>query len=252
MTGETAKLPRILLLQARDPGDPILTHELDCFIRRTGLPEEVFRSVNMPEAELGEHLLEGVDLVTVGGAGDYSVVAGGFDWHDPMLELLGRVVDREVPMFASCFGFQALVQHFGGRLETDPERAEIGTHTVELTEEGRRDDFFGALPGRFDAQFGHKDSVVELPDGMDRLAGSQRCDIQAVRLVGKPVVATQFHPELSAEDNMERYVRYIENYAGTDETHEEAVARAESLHRESPEANELLARYLERLFPEFA
>ena len=248
MTVEHEGEPRILLLQARAPDDPILEHELDCFVRRTGLPRASFRAVNMAEVDFGPHLLDDVDLVTVGGAGDYSVVQGGFDWHEEMLALIGLVCERGTPMFASCFGFQALVQCFGGELETAPARAEIGTFTVRLTEEGRRDDFFGQLPEAFDAQFGHKDSVMRLPSGLTRLAASDRCPVQAVRVADKPIVATQFHPELSARDNIHRYVRYITNYKGFDETHEEAVARAERIHRESPEANRLLERFLDRLF----
>lgn len=241
-------VPRILLLQARQPGDSILKHEYECFVARTRYPTDAFTTVNLAEERVDRRLLADVDLVTVGGAGEFSIVEGGFRWYDELLDLMGLIVEREIPMFASCFGFHALVQCFGGRLETDPESAEIGTHEIRVTEEGSGDEFFGHLPERFNAQLGHKDSVVELPDGLVRLAHSERCRVQAVRVPKKPVVATQFHPELTAKDNIERYVRYIQNYKKFEETHEDALARAEDIHAPSPEANELLGRFVERLF----
>ena len=238
--------PTILLLQARRVGDPILEHEYECFVNRTPHSAEAFRAVNMVDTPAGEEILREVDLVKVGGSGDLSVAQANFEWHDDFIDLIERIVDREIPMFASCFGFHALVKCFGGRLETDPDSAEIGTHEIRLTDEGRGDELFGEMPEVFEAQLGHKDSVVDLPRGLVRLAHSERCAVQAVRAVDRPIYATQFHPELTARDNIERYTRYIQNYKNIDETREEALRRAEDIHRESPEANRLLERFVLR------
>jgi GMP synthase (glutamine-hydrolysing) len=245
---ESTDAPHILLIQARQPDDPILEHEFECFVARTRFSPEAFTAVNMATESVSEELLQQVDLVTVGGAGDFSVVERGFDWHDELLGVMEQVVDRELPMFASCFGFQALVQVYGGELESLPECAEIGTHTVELTDEGREDAFFSHLPERFNAQLGHQDSVTELPGGLTRLAFSDNCPVQAVRVPGKPIYATQFHPELSADENIDRYVRYLQNYKQTDESREEALERAERIHSPSPEANELFRRFIDHVF----
>lgn len=239
--------PRILLIQARQPEDPILEHEFECFVSQTPLSPEAFTAVNLAESSVDADQLDRSDLVMVGGAGDYSIVERGFDWYDHLIEVVDVVCEREIPMFASCFGFHALVDSLGGRLVRDPDRGEIGTHAIHLTDGGRRDDFFGELPDRFDAQLGHKDSVVELPDPLVCMAGSDRCAIQAARIPGKPIVATQFHPELTADDNIERYVRYLQNYKQIDETREEALQRAERIHRTSPEACNLLGRFVERV-----
>ncbi len=245
---DAGRRPDILLIQAREPDDPILEHEFDCFVARTGLSPEAFTAVNMATSTVPEELLEEVDLVTVGGAGDFSLVDRGFDWHGELLGVIERVVDRELPMFASCFGFQALVQVYGGRLAREETCAEIGTHAIELTEQGRSDAFFGHLPARFQAQLGHQDSVVDLPERLVRLASSERCPVQAVRVPGKPIYATQFHPELSAEENIDRYVRYLQNYKRLDESREEALERAERIHSPSPEANALFRRFIDHVF----
>ena len=240
--------PRILLIQAREPGDPILEHEFECFVDRTQVSPEAFTAVNLAESRVSSDLLAEIDLVTVGGAGDYSIVERNFDWYGDLIDLIDVVLARDIPMFASCFGFHALVKALGGQLVTDPECGEIGTHAIRLTEQGAADDFFGQLPETFDAQLGHKDSVVELPDDLVCLAASDRCAVQAVRVPGKPIYATQFHPELTADDNIERYVRYLQNYKQIDETRDEALERAERIHRTSPEAAQLLQRFMERTF----
>lgn len=242
-----SRTPKILLLQAREPGDPMLDHELECFARRCGLEPEAFESVNMSAAELGAELLDGPDGVMVGGAGEYSVVKGGFDWHEPMLDLMRAVVQKGVPMFASCFGFQALVQALGGAVEADPQRSELGTYEVTLTPEGREDPIFGHHPDTFDAQFGHNDSAIRLPDELVWLASSERCQYQAVRYMDAPIVATQFHPELCAEDNMQRYIAYLQNYEAAALTREQAEEKARQMHRPSPHASHLLREFVKEV-----
>lgn len=239
--------PKILLLQAREPGDPMLEHELQCFARRCELACEAFESVNMAEAAFDAAVLDGPDAVMVGGAGEYSVVEGGFEWHAAMLELMRAVAHKQVPMFASCFGFQAIVQAFGGRVETVPQMAELGTYEVTLTDAGRRDPIFGAHPDSFDAQFGHNDSATELPDELELLASSQRCPHQAVRVKGAPIVATQFHPELCAEDNIERYIAYLQNYEAAAISRAQAAEKAQQMHRPSPHASHLLREFVNGL-----
>lgn len=222
----------------------MLEHELACFAARCDLERDCFEPINMVADELGAQVLDGADAVMVGGAGEYSVVKGGFSWHEPMLELMRIVAARRMPMFASCFGFQAIVQAFGGRVETAPERAELGTHRVTLTAEGRDDPIFGAHPDSFDAQFGHNDSVTRLPGEFVWLASSERCQYQAIRFEEAPIVATQFHPELCAEDNMTRYIAYLRNYEAGALDLEQARQKARQMHRESPHASHLLREFV--------
>lgn len=239
--------PKIVLLQARKAGDPMIDHERECFASRCGLPVDAFESVNMAVDPLDEAVLDRADALMVGGAGEYSVVKGGFEWHESMLELMRAVARREQPMFASCFGFQAIVQAFGGTVESDPARAELGTFEVALTEAGRTDPIFGEHPDVFDAQFGHNDSAISLPSELVWLASSERCEYQAVRVQGAPIVATQFHPELCAADNMQRYIAYLQNYEPGALTREQAEDKAREIHRESPHASHLLKAFVDGL-----
>lgn len=237
---------RILLLQARDAGDPMLEHELQCFAEMCSLPTEAFRTLNLASEAIAADVLDGVDVVMVGGSGDYSLVKGGFDWHERYLEFVRDIVRRDFPTFASCFGFQALIQALGGQIVRDDDWAEVGTHEITLTEAGQNDPLFGTLPPVFDAQLGHNDSALTLPQELECLARSERCPVQAVRVRGRHIVATQFHPELDRENNGVRYMRYLHAYA-PNLTDEQARIRAAELHRPSPHANALLRRFLDSL-----
>ncbi len=236
---------KILLLQARAEGDPMLEHELACFSQTSGLPQGAFAPLNMTTGLLGAGCLDGVGAVMIGGSGDFSVVLGGFGWHAPMLELLREIVRRKVPTFASCFGHQALAQSLGGDLEREDGGGELGTFEIALTERGRQDRLFGQMPPRFMAQLGHFDLVRRLPPGMDNLASSALCAIQAARVRGAPIVTTQFHPELTASAQLERWMRYVEHYRQEGETIEAARARARGQVHPSPESATLLRRFLE-------
>lgn len=237
---------KILLLQARNADDPMLRHELDCFSERSHLAPEAFRPLNLATQRWDDdRVLDSVDAVMVGGSGDYSLARGGFEWHEHYLALMRTVVARKVPTFASCFGFQAIVQAYGGTIRSDSARAEVGTFAIELTAEGRAEPLFGEAPAVFDAQLGHNDSAgANLPPNLVNLARSERTPVQAIRVRDAPVVATQFHPELSMEANIVRYMRYLHAY-DPDLTDDEAQREALRIHRPSPVANGLMRRFLE-------
>ena len=237
--------PRVVLFQARLPDDPMRAHEVACFIDQSHLPADAITPVNMAVDDFGPADLEGFDAAMVGGSGDFSVVVRGFAWHERLLHLMREIVDRGMPMFASCFGFQALVQAHGGELVRNLERAEVGTFDITLTSAGAADPLFGDLPRTFAAQLGHLDGATRLPDGMTHLAHSALHPFQALRVDGLPIVASQFHPELCRRTNLDRFLNYLRHYKDADDSIEEATARAQSRCRESPEASRLIGRFLE-------
>lgn len=239
-----SKVPKILLLQARLESDPMREHEVNCFYDRTELPRGAIEIFNMTQGVFAHEKLTDYDAIMVGGSGDFSVVESGFDWHQDMLDLLSVIARKKLPMFASCFGFQALAQALGGTLERVPELGEVGTYDVSLTDAGKEDQAFSWFPDTFKAQLGHLDRVSVLPDELVCLAASERCPVQAIRLKDSPIIATQFHPELSVGANFERFVYYIEHYKTPGMSHEEAIESAKPDYAPSPECSELLKRYL--------
>jgi len=237
---------RFSLLQARNADDPARTDEWKAFADRLGVPARQLHQVDILNGTLDSRLLEDTDVLLVGGSGEYSVL----DDHPAIhrfIEFLCEVADTDQPMFASCFGFQALALGLGGEVIEDDDRAEVGTYVLELSEAGRRDRLFSELPTPFDAQLGHKDRVSRLPDGVQSLAHSELCPIQAFCVPGKAVYATQFHAELSWRENKERFRGYMATY-GALFGEQEALHKLYS-HRPTPEANGLLPRFVEVFGP---
>lgn len=236
--------PNVLLIQARDAGDPMLAHEFDCFLEQTLLPASAFRVLNMAADPVPSDVLAGIDCVMVGGSGDFSFVKSKCDWLESMKDLLKTLVDKRMPTFGSCFGFQGLIACLGGSLRRMDGVGEIGTFAIHLTEEGKQDPIFEGYPDPFMAQLGHNDEAYELPDECINLASSNMTRVQAIRIRNAPIFATQFHPELSKEKNYERFVRYIQNYKYDNETVEEAIERTKKDYVDSIESSMLLQRFL--------
>jgi GMP synthase (glutamine-hydrolysing) len=238
--------PKILLLQARRADDPMASHEHVCFVDGCGLPAENVVPSDLCSGPPSLARLRGYDALMVGGSGDYYVSEANLPHFAGLLELLRDVVEVGLPMFASCFGYQSLVEALGGEIVFDPANTEVGTFELKLTEEGRSDELFGGLPPKFDAQMGHKDRAVSHPEGIPNLASSEASPFQALRVPNKPIWASQFHPELDRRANEDRYRHYLEGYAShmTAEEREAAFER----FRESPQASGLLRRFIELVF----
>lgn len=228
---------RFRLLQARRPGDPVREEEREVFAARLGVPiAQVIPHDLLSDPLHLPALTDGVDAVLVGGAGEFGV-NDDTPWMHPFIDALGGLAESGFPLFASCFGFQGLVVALGGSVQTDEQRAEVGTFELRLTDAGLRDPLFTGLPERFLVQLGHKDHAIVWPSALTLLARSERCPFQAARFGDHPVYATQFHPELTYRDNLHRLRRYRVQYTrslGEDGYREVERGFAESPHNSTP------------------
>lgn len=231
----------IFLLQFR-PDQAIADHEYDMILKFSGRPASDFVRVNALGEPLSSERLDVADAVILGGSGDYLVSRGDLpEIRAALKSFLTEARSRGIPLLGICFGGQLMTEAFGGRVELDLARAEVGTFPIEKTEEGDSDPLFAYLPKKFDAQLGHKDHFIVIPPGAVRLASSQRSPNQAWTFPGEPIYALTFHPELDVAGTLYRVDYYIEEYQVAGAIHAELVASL----RESPEANELIARFLE-------
>lgn len=231
----------LLLLQVRNDDDPMRAHEIGCFERCFDLAPHQIRIFDLLSGAPSPATLDSVDVVLLGGSGDYSVARGG-PWLPAALDAMVGLYESSKPTFASCWGFQAMARAMGGEVVTDQSRAEVGVTWMELTSAGRDDPVFGPLGMRFQALSGHEDHVVELPDEAVLLASSEQSENQAFHFPGRPIYCTQFHPELDKAgliDRMRRYPMYIP-LAGAD-----SLEELEEVTPETPHTEGILKRFLD-------
>ncbi len=199
--------PRYTLLQVRNPDDPMREHEREAFARVLETATEQIQIVDLLSIDAADHLFADTDMFLLGGSGHYSA-AGEGAWLDRALTTLRKVHQSGTPTFASCWGFQAMARAMGGRVINDLSHAEVGTHELYLTDAGREDPVFSPLGDMFLGQMGHEDCVAELPPNATLLASSPLVENQAYRFNDRPIYCTQFHPELSRADLMDRVAMY--------------------------------------------
>jgi GMP synthase (glutamine-hydrolysing) len=191
-----------LLLSVR-PEDIAAEDEYRAFLAYSGLDEGQLHQIRLERGPLGPLDLADWSGILLGG--------GPFTMSDPqeskspvqlrveaeLDDLLDRVVAVDFPFLGTCYGIGTLGRNQGAVVDRrfgEP----VGPVTITVTEQGRRDDLFGAVPAEFEAFVGHKEAIAKLPAHAVALAGSPGCPVQAFR-VGRRVYAVQFHPELDVD-----------------------------------------------------
>ena len=231
---------RVRLVQIREKPD-IIEEEQASFCARAQMRRDQLIITDALSEPLAPALLDDVDALMIGGAGAYSVTET-YRWTQDLIDLCQASTDRELPLFGSCWGHQFVARAFGGTVINDPERAEMGTVDVELTEAGEADPLMGSLPRRFATQMGHHDRVSVLPSGATELATNEVAPYQAFRMDGLPIYGTQFHSELDEHTERQRLFAYRDHYP---EMQDDAVFQAAlDALKPSPHADDLLRRWL--------
>lgn len=119
--------------------------------------------------------------------------------------LAERALDRDLPVFFTCYGIGVLTQVLGGTVDrTHPEP--VSAARSRLTDEGRTDPLTSGLPDAFCALTGHKESAPATPPGAVLLATNDASPVQLYR--AGSVVASQFHPEPTTADFAQRAAVY--------------------------------------------
>lgn len=199
----------ILLLQIRDADDPMLAHELACVRTRLGSRPVEVTARNALAERADPAWLTGVELLIIGGSGNYSVHhPESRPWVDPLRRLLEAALAAGLPGLGICFGHQLLGLHLGRPVRTNPRHGEIGTVEVELTETGRRSVKYADFESRFRVHSGHSDHVDGVPEGCDLLARNATCEAQAFHVRGTGFYSVQFHPDLSGQEARDRFLAY--------------------------------------------
>lgn len=238
----TSDSSRILLVQIRDQ-DVILAEEVESVAKRAGIDSSRIDRLNVVREPISLSAIADVKAVIIGGAGAYSV-AETYPWTDDLITLCHECANRKIPTFGSCWGHQFIARAFGGTVIHDPDRSEIGTFAVTLTDEGRKDELFGSYPDQFDVQMGHHDRVSVLPPGAVELASTDIAPFQAFKLADLPIYGTQFHSELDRDAYFGRLHAYRSYYPEI--ASDEAIETLQRTLRPTPIADTIIRSFLER------
>jgi len=228
--------------------DDVAQQEYDAVLAGCGLRSDELVRVRLEAGPLGEVDLDEWSGIILGG--------GPYNMSDPedakspaqrraeadLSALAARVVAADVPFLGACYGIGVLGIRPGGVVDRTFGEP-IGALPVRLTDAGRDDPLFGALPAEFTAYLGHKEAVARLPDGAVLLASTDTCPVHAFR-IGRNVYATQFHPELDIHGLCTRIEVY--KHAGYFEPHQaeslKEMARAGAVH----DPPKILQRFVQR------
>lgn len=128
---------------------------------------------------------------------------------------LDRLVGKR-PVLGICYGAQYIAQHYGGKVERSLKR-EYGK--ARLSRILRPDPFLREIPKGSQVWMSHGDTVMEIPEQFELLAGTERIDVAAFRsregVFGQPVYCIQFHPEVSHSlDGMILLRNFVKDIAG--------------------------------------
>jgi putative glutamine amidotransferase len=134
------------------------------------------------------------------------------------LKLIRAVLDRGMPLFCICRGFQELNVAMGGTLETEVQRGKdrldhrapksddvnvryAPTHDIAITRGGMLERILGKRETRVNSI--HRQGVRQLAPGLVAEAVAPDGIIEAVSVKGARAFAfgTQWHPEFRASDN---------------------------------------------------
>ena len=168
---------------------------------RSGLAPDLFEVV---DACCGRSLPDPVDFAGVVLTGSHDMVTDRRPWSEATAAWIPTVMKQKVPLLGICYGHQLIAHALGGRVGDNPSGMEMGAVRVRLTREGHSNFLFKDLPGEMMVIACHTQSVLALPPGAVRLAGSAR-DGHHVFAVGKTGWGVQFHPEFDARI-METYI----------------------------------------------
>jgi len=234
---------KVLLLQIRDQ-QRVRQEEYDSFVSYSGLRPDQLDVLNVFDTPHFDHaVMEGYDSLFVGGASEASVLEPEtYLFVESSIELIRHCLDRNTPVFASCFGFQLAVLALGGKIIRDTAEFEMGTIPIQLTERAVDDPVFAGVGNSFPAVSVHKERATELPAGCELLAFTQVCP-HAFRVTGKQLWAFQFHPEVDRATLVERLTIFKNHYTDGDDHLDEVLSTAV----ETPESNLLVKNFVDNV-----
>ncbi|WP_144792705.1 glutamine amidotransferase-related protein [Microbacterium paludicola] len=213
---------------------------------RRALGVRVLDRWDLLTAPLDPSISDRYDGVVVGGS-PLNVVSEDRDEvqrrvEDDLERLAGETVDGRVSTFFTCYSIGVVTRMLGGTVGTATPESTRPTR-IRITGPGAADPIFGPSAPEMSVLTAHKEGSVEPPPGATLLATNDDCPVQAYR-VGDRLYATQFHPEVTPQDFVDRMAYY--RTTGYFDPHQYDLT-AERVLAASVTGTDLLRRFSERL-----
>lgn len=236
---------KILLMQIRGD-EATLEEEFLSFVQFSELREEQFDPINVYTThDFDNTLINNYDALFIGGSSDATVRDEETYHFIPACKVLIRhCYQNNIPVLASCFGFQLAVKEMGSQVVLDKENMELGIHKIQLTAEAKTDKLLAGYPSEFYVVSGHQERADATPDSAVLLAKSDKCDYHLIKFKNKPFYCFQFHPEVNRSVFLARAARYQDKYLDTENELQEVI---ESATHETPWSNKLVKDFIDRI-----
>jgi GMP synthase (glutamine-hydrolysing) len=131
--------------------------------------------------------------------GPASVYEPGAPRTDPALFTPG------VPVFGTCYGFQAMAQALGGEV-ADTGGSEFGRTLLAVREPGR---LLSGLPASQPVWMSHGNEVTRPPEGFTVLASTSGAPVAAFEDASRGLAGVQFHPEVLHTAHGQQILRHF-------------------------------------------
>jgi len=235
--------PKILLLQAR--ADDLKYQELNCFIEKSDIPKNVFTTFDLTSQIPTPDILNGIDMLIIGGAGDYCVSKNDLENQKSGYKLIKEARKRNLPILGMCYGAHMLTAALGGTVEQNKASGEVGTYNITLSQEAQKDDIFKGSPKSFPVQLGHNDHITKLPKNAVHLASSPLSKNQIWKMKDENIYAFQPHLELDKKGFIERVNFYKDDYIDSQEAYNAIIEKL----KPTKEAEQILKRFMKKYLP---
>jgi GMP synthase (glutamine-hydrolysing) len=234
---------KTLLLQIRHD-DQVKKEEHNSFITYSGLNADQVDVLNVyekPAFSLNE--VSAYDALFVGGTSNANVLEPEkYPFVNKCMDMMKFCLDKNIPVFASCFGFQLAVLALGGEIIHKDKDFEMGILPMQLSSAAQSDTLYRDTPNNFKAITVHQQLALNAPPESILLAYTDAC-CHSFKVDGCSFWAFQFHPEVDKQVLIDRLTLYKKKYTSDDGHLASILANAE----ETPESNKLVQKFVDRV-----
>lgn len=174
-------------------------------IKKTGDMQQLFANgMNIDKNDIEVYtVFDGFELPSIDKThpliitGSPALITDHDEWSIKTGEFIFEAHKHGIPILSLCYGHQLVAYTFGGEVGFHPT-GEYGTLELFLTEDGKKDALFSAVPERFYGQAVHINTVTKLPKGAKLTCYSKDEPTHGFSYE-ETVWGAQFHPEFSPE-----------------------------------------------------